>query len=309
MSISETDGPPEELTIVADRTMEGRSRRLQRLRSALVSRGVAHRILRVDRPSQARDPAREAVVAGARTVVAAGGDALLNGVVNGMMNGAPSSKDLYLGVVPGKEGNDLSKTFGLAMDVERAVAHVLSEGHYDLDVVKGRWRDGGEERRGYLVNVVQIGVAGASAAATRRVPRALGSGTRRFLGFWIGFAFAGESEVLVRAGRRSYEGPAHDVIVGNGQFASGGSRISPRSYPGDGLLDVLIMKGPRSDSFTKLPAIWKGEHLPSPDILEWRAASVSVDADRSLKIEADGSYVGSTPATFEVIPKALRLRV
>ena len=50
-----------------------------------------------------------------------------------------------------------------------------------------------------------------------------------------------------------YEGPAFNVIVGNAQFTSGGMRLSPRSYPGDGVLDVLVFKGPRSDAYTLLP--------------------------------------------------------
>jgi diacylglycerol kinase family enzyme len=36
---------------------------------------------------------------------------------------------------------------------------------------------------------------------------------------------------------------------------------------------------------------------------------VTVDADEPLPIEIDGEQPGTTPARFEVLPRALRLRV
>ena len=79
-----------------------------------------------------------------------------------------------------------------------------------------------------------------------------------------------------------YEGPAFNVIVGNAQFASGGMRLSPRSFPGDGVADVLVFTGPRSDAYTLLPAMYRhGDHVPHPHIREMRAKiRVSIDADR-----------------------------
>ena len=42
---------------------------------------------------------------------------------------------------------------------------------------------------------------------------------------------------------------------------------------------------------------------------ELKAAKVRVDADRSLPIEADGEVLGVTPATFEIIPEAIRVKI
>jgi diacylglycerol kinase family enzyme len=39
------------------------------------------------------------------------------------------------------------------------------------------------------------------------------------------------------------------------------------------------------------------------------ASAVTVDAQGHLPIELDGEQVGTTPATFEVVPGALRVRV
>jgi diacylglycerol kinase (ATP) len=86
-------------------------------------------------------------------------------------------------------------------------------------------------------------------------------------------------------------------------------QISPKSEPDDGVLDVLVMVGPKSDAFTMLPKIYRGTHLPHRNIVELRADHVRVDADPPFLVEADGESLGTTPATFEVIRNAIRVKV
>ncbi len=87
-------------------------------------------------------------------------------------------------------------------------------------------------------------------------------------------------------------------------------KVSPRSYPGDAVLDVLVFKGPKSDAFTLIPKIYRGDHVPNDHIEEFRVKSrLVVEADRPLPIEADGEVLGSTPATFEVLAEAIRMKL
>jgi diacylglycerol kinase family enzyme len=58
-----------------------------------------------------------------------------------------------------------------------------------------------------------------------------------------------------------------------------------------------------------MPKVFKGEHVPHPDIEEYKRVRCSITADRPLLIEADGEVLGTTPATFEVIPEAIGLKV
>jgi len=72
---------------------------------------------------------------------------------------------------------------------------------------------------------------------------------------------------------------------------------------------VLVMTGPKSDAYTTLPKVYRGTHLPHRDIAELRVSRLTVETDVPYPIEADGEMLGTTPATFEVIPGALRLKV
>src|SRR6185437_11521630 len=105
---------------------------------------------------------------------------------------------------------------------------------------------------------------------TRSLPASLGR-TRRFLGFWLALPTARPRRLELTGDRRTWEGQAHDVIVANGQYLGDGYRWAPRSWPSDGYLDVLVMTGPRSDAFTMLQKASLGEHVPSPNILEYKS--------------------------------------
>ena len=284
---------------------------LPELERNLRSRGLAYRIVRTQGPGDATRFAREALEGGGRFVVAVGGDGTVHEVVNGMMDGdGPLVEGAVLGVVAAGSGSDFIRTFGLPGDATRAASHLTGDNTYPLDLGRVRYTTpSGETASRYFVNVAEAGLGAAVTARAERMSARLGQ-SKYFVAFWRtlpGFKLA---EVRVQADRRSYEGPAYMVVVGNAQYYGGGMKVSPRSYPGDGVLDVLVFKGPKSDSFTLLPKIYRGEHVPNDHIEELRVKrAVSVDADRPLPIEADGEVLGTTPATFEVLAQPIAMKL
>jgi diacylglycerol kinase family enzyme len=72
---------------------------------------------------------------------------------------------------------------------------------------------------------------------------------------------------------------------------------------------LLIGDISKKDLVLTLPKIYRGTHLPHPKAELLRGASVSIDTPLPLPVELDGEQPGTTPASFEVVPNALRLRV
>ena len=102
----------------------------------------------------------------------------------------------------------------------------------------------------------------------------------------------------------------HDVVVANGRYFGGGMMMTPEAEPDDGLFDVLLIGDlTKRDLIVTLPKTYKGKHLPHPKAELLRGATVSVEAPEPLPIELDGEQPGTTPVRFDVVPKALRLRV
>jgi YegS/Rv2252/BmrU family lipid kinase len=299
------------LTLLVDpRAGRGRvGKELPEVERTLLARGLDFRVVQGP-PEEIRVRAGEALQAGDRFLVAVGDDRTVFEVVNGMIeDDRPVAPDAVLGVVPAGSGCDFARTFGVPGDATRAASALDGDALFPIDVARATYvgPGGGTESR-YVPGVAQVGMGAAMAARAERLPRALGR-ARYFAGFWVTLATFHAAETEVRAGSSRFAGQVRTVVVANCQYHGEGRRISPRSWPGDGLLDVLVMTGPRSDAFTTLPAIYRGEHLPDPNIVEMKGRSIHVEADRPLPLEADGAVLGTTPATFEVIRLAIRVKV
>jgi diacylglycerol kinase family enzyme len=302
------------LAVIADPTVGGGrvAEGLPSLRRELDALRVEHTLWIAADAGDATRRTRTALDEGHRYVAAVGDDGTVQDVVNGMFrDGQAIIEEPVLGVVAAHSGCDLVRSFGLPGDVVSAAGHLVGENTYPLDIVKiVSTGPDGEAIVRYSHNLAEVGLGAAAARRASTLPAWVGRG-RRFLGFWLAFARTRMAQVRIEADRRTYEGPAFNVVVANAQFSSGGLRLSPRSFPGDGVLDALVFRGPRSDAYTMLPRIYRhGDHVPDPHIHEMHARiRVAVEAERPLPIVADGEPLGTTPATFQILPGKVRLKL
>jgi diacylglycerol kinase (ATP) len=278
---------------------------------ALSTRGLEHRVLIADgTPTEAL--ATEALDGGHRYLVAVGDDATVQDVVNGMFrDGRPIRDEPVLGVIPGGDGCDLLRSFGLPADPNGAAAHLTGENTYGLDLMKvTATLDDGQEVTRLAHNLAQVGMGAQQVACAAKAPAWLG-GSRRFYGFWCGYLKTTPTAVTVEHDTRSWEGTTWNVVVANAQFTGGGLRLSPRSFPGDGILDALVFTGPRSGAYTQLPKLFRhGDHVPDPSIRELKARiRFRITAASPFPVLADGVPLGRTPVTFQVVPRPIRLKL
>jgi diacylglycerol kinase (ATP) len=282
---------------------------LPKVERVLRDEGLDYRIVRTTHPGHATEAARHALRSGERFLVAAGGDGTVHEVVNGMIqNGLPLAPDAVLGVVAAGSGCDFVRTFGLPGDAGSAARRLASGRVRAIDVGTVTCIDGGAERTRYFVNIAEAGLGGAVVARTARLGRFLGA-ARYAGGFWLTLPGFRPAPVRLDTDGHTSRWRAFNVVVANGRFYGGGMQISPKSDPGDGLLDVLVMTGPKSDAFSTLPKVYRGTHLPHRNIAELRAGEIRLDADRPFPVEADGEIVGTTPVSFGIIPGVIRLKV
>ncbi len=286
----------------------------------LTDAGLSYRIVRTTHPGHATEAARDALDRGERYLVAAGGDGTVHEVLNGMIaDDQPVARDAVLGVIAAGSGCDFVRSFGLPGDAVEAARHLAGDGVRLIDVGKVTFAgpgpgpgpgqgSGSAEVTRYFANIAEAGLGGAVVERTLRLPGFLG-GAKYFCGFWLTLPGFGPRTVRLDADGQEFTGRAFNVVVANCRFYGGGMQISPKSDPCDGTLEVLVMTGPKSDAFTTLPKVYRGTHLPHRHIAELRARRVRIEADPPLPIEADGEILGTTPATFEVIPRVIRIKV
>ncbi len=285
---------------------------LARLLVALDMHGIVPQVVMTRSAGDATRIARTAVTAGTRYVIAVGGDGTVHEVLNGLIDpgtGEHHGDDPVLGVVSSGSGCDLVRTFGLDRGPEVLARHLAGEATHRIDVGRIRLRaeDGTESVRLFL-NVAEVGFGGAVAASARRLPARLGP--RRYtLGIvaaWGGFRRI--PMVLTHDGGM-IEDRLCNVVVANGQFFGGGLKVAPRSLPDDGRFDLQAWGGSVTDVVRAARQLRDGSHLQRADVRSWPTASVSVEAGVALPVEADGELVGWSPASFDILPGALRLKV
>lgn len=285
---------------------------LARLLTALESHSIVPKVELTRCPGDATRIARTAVVGGGRFIIAVGGDGTVHEVVNGLIDaetGKHLGDDPVLGVVPSGSGCDLVRTFGLDRSPEVVARHLAGAATHRIDVGRIRLRsaDGTSTVRLFL-NIAEVGFGGAVAAAARRLPSRLGP--RRYT-LGIVAAWGGFRRIPMEVSHDGgvVEDALCNVVVANGQFFGGGLKVAPRSLPDDGRFDLQAWGGSVTDVVRAARQLRDGSHLQRPDVRSWPTATVTVHADVAMPVEADGELVGWSPASFDILPGALRLKV
>ena len=262
------------------------------------------------RPGEIAELARTAAESGAELLVAVGGDGTVNEAVSGLL--ASGQSDLpELAVLPRGTGTDFIRTFRIPTDLDGALEVALTGQARVIDAGKVAYRTwAGEEATGYFANVASAGMSGAVAQRANASSKALG-GKASFLWATLAvFARWRNTEIAVDVDGAGRSGLMYDVIVANCEYLAGGMHMCPGADPGDGLLDVLLIGDiTKTDLALTLPKVYRGTHLPHPKVEALQGRRVVVSAPTPLPVELDGEQPGTTPATFEVLPGALSLRV
>ena len=258
-----------------------------------------------ERPGHLTELAREAA-ADADLLVAVGGDGTVNEVVNGI-----AGLDVELALIPRGTGGDFVRTFGIPRKLDRAVEVALRGRTRAIDLGRGRYRSwAGEDEESYFANIASAGMSGAIAKRTNETSKALGGKVSYAWATVAVFSRWRSDEVRVRVDGTEQAGRMHDVIVANGRYLGGGMKMVPEAEPDDGLLDVLLIGDlTKRDLLLTMPKTYRGKHLPHPKATLLRGTTVEIEAPEPLPVELDGEQPGTTPVRFEIVPRALRLRV
>ena len=265
-----------------------------------------------ERPGHVAELVERATDAGAALLVAVGGDGTVNEAVNGLMRLRERGRELpELAVLPRGTGTDFVRTFRIPTRLDDAL-RIAREGRTrEIDAGRVEFRAwDGSDATAFFCNVASAGMSGAVAQRANTTSKAMG-GKASFL--WATLAVFGRwkpTEVEVEVDGATVNRSMYDVIVANCRYLAGGMHMTPQAEPDDGLFDVLLIGDiTRLDLALTLPKVYRGTHLPHPKAELLRGRSVSVRSPAPLPIELDGEQPGTTPVRFEVVPRALRLRV
>ena len=262
--------------------------------------GVACQVHEPSHGEPLLDRVREAVSAGCDLVVAAGGDGTVSAVADAL-----ASTETPLGIIPLGTANVLAGELGVPLDLEAACA--LLAGEHALTRIDAM-EVGGKHY------VTQVGV-GLDAEMIRDT---LGEHKRRF--GRVAYLWTAATRLigvqprrftLTVDGKTTHRRAMQILVANSGTLGSRPFRWGPGIHPGDGRLDVCVIRAQTLLDFLTIG--WhflRGQHHLSPGV-KYLAAfqSVTLSTRKPMPVQADGEIVGETPVTVTVVPGAVRVVV
>ncbi|HYM45917.1 MAG TPA: YegS/Rv2252/BmrU family lipid kinase [Solirubrobacteraceae bacterium] len=254
----------------------------------------------------ARELARQAASAG-ETVAVLSGDGMIGAVVD-VLREVPGA---VLGILPGGRGNDLARVLGIPEDPVAACATIAHGTPRAIDlgvVIDARSGEGGRA----FVGIASVGFDSDANRIANEAPSWLGGlvyayAALRALVSWRPARF--EIELDPPGERRGFTG--YSVGAANSKAYGGGMRAAPDALLDDGLLEVVVLESVSKLTFVTriLPRVFKGTHVQLTCVRAFRAAEVSISADRPFAMYADGDPIGELPVRVRALQGAVTVLV
>jgi len=269
-----------------------------------------------ERAGDASVIARRAVVEeGYEMVVAMGGDGTISEVVDGLFTEqGPVQPEAVLGVLPFGTGGDFRKTMGVSKKLPVGAASLRGRSTRTIDVGRLSFADNqGQPRVRHYINIASFGIGGLVDQLVNNSTKAFGGRVSFAVATFRAMRRFTPQRARVRLdGGEPQEVTLHNIAVANGQYFGGGMWIAPEAQLDDGKFDVVTLGAmTMSDLIFRMNRVYKGKHLELPQVSQTRAARVEaepVDPDEAILLDVDGETPGKLPATFDLLPKTLRLK-
>jgi YegS/Rv2252/BmrU family lipid kinase len=255
--------------------------------------------------------AREEATAGRGLIVAMGGDGTISEVADGLLAAGGRSE---LGIIPRGTGGDFRRSLDLDDDVGEAARRIREKPARTIDAgLVSFVADDGSQAERHFINVVSLGFSSDVARRANASSKRLG-GRVAFLSATVRSLVAYDNvDVVVSLD----DGPERRMrlvlaAVGNGRFFGGGMKICPEAILDDGLFDLVTVGDlGRIGAMANMHRLYSGNHLTMQEVQGTRLRRMKVvPAEREAKIplEIDGETPGHLPASFQLLPGALRVR-
>ena len=241
-------------------------------------------------------------------IAALGGDGTVNEVANGLM-AVELGERPALATLPVGTGNDVALAFGLA-HFESAIDALANGRTRTMDVIRVQLiRDEKPVTRHALLFVAAGFAAEVIRKTSSRVKRIFGRRFSYSVGLFRALASFRAPEFMVKWNGQEKQETMFQVCAGNTEFAAGGvMRISPGALPDDGLLNIsLVGELSRMQIIRQFASILSGRYVEDERVDYFTGKRLEIDAVPAAEIQADGDIIGTTPATIDLLPDALRL--
>ena len=265
------------------------------------------------RQGHATDLTRHGIRDGYEMIVSVGGDGTNNEVVNGFFeNGEAINPEAVFSSISMGTGGDLRRTLGTPAGYRDGAPILAGDATRRIDVGHMTITDhsGAPVDRCFL-NITSFGIGGEVDARVNATTKVFGGFTSFMwgaLGAMIGYK--NKTVRLTIDDRVLEEQPVFNVAVANGQYHGGGMHVAPYAKMDDGLFDIVVIGNLTwGERIREMGKIYTGAHVHHKKVEYCTARKVIAESSETVLLDVDGEAPGKLPATFEILPSALRVKI
>lgn len=274
--------------------------------------GISYTIRFTERRGHATLLAEEAVLRGQRRILGIGGDGTSHEIINGIMQqqAVPSAEIMYA-LLPIGTGNDWARTYQLSKDPKQRLQNLLEEKTVLQDVGLVQYQtEAGETAQRYFANVAGMAYD-AYLCKIMQARRAPVQSQLIYLALITQYIFKYNlTEAQIRYDDKTVQDFFYTINVGICRYSGGGMQLVPQAIPDDGMLALTYARRiPKLEVLLQTRRFYNGTLLSHSKVTGATVKSLEVNhvGETPTLVEADGEFLGQTPATFSVLEKALKV--
>lgn len=249
--------------------------------------------------------ARDLIEHGYKYMIAVGGDGTLNEVINGVLSSPVPTNNLpAIGMLQKGSANDFSRTATNNNSVKHLKELIDNQSFRKIDI--GKVVQDKEEQPRFFINIAGLGL-GPEVVQHMGNNKRLGPRISYFKSIIETFTKYKRKNITCKTDDWEWRGDLLQMAVGNGKFFGNGICVCPDAKIDDGLFNIALF-GELSimDYLKNLGNLKKGIKISHKDAHYFTAKEIRIENTKGVcGIETDGEYVGTTPVTISVVPKAI----
>lgn len=257
--------------------------------------------------------AKEAVLNGYTHLAAVGGDGTAHEVVNGMLlqTQIPSEK-LTFAIIPVGTGNDWIRTHQIPRHYKKAVLLLAAGNTKKHDVGKITYHtDKGEQKERYFINIAGLAYDAFVTKATQAKRPVWGKGQLYYLYLILKCMTSFKpTPITIELDDKKLVHDFYNVTIGQCRYNGGGTQLVPHAIPDDGLFALTLFKDIRPiDLIVNTTKLYNGSIIHHKEAIHTQAKYIKLTTpvEQPAYIEADGEWLGQTPATISMLHQAINI--
>ncbi|HRG84206.1 MAG TPA: diacylglycerol kinase family lipid kinase [Chitinophagales bacterium] len=252
---------------------------------------------------------KQAVDDGFQHFMIIGGDGTANDVINGIFNSTGQPENFVVAMIPAGTGNDWVRTIGEYKNIMEIPEKLQSGNTFLQDVGLVTFQKENATRTRYFINIAGLGFEGQVAKKLYEKDGLLkGTKLQYQLAILQSLFVYKHTRLTLTVDGVTQSQTGLSIAAGICKYNGGGLKQLPNAIIDDGLLDMTVIGSmTKLQMVMNLPKLRNGSHVKLKSVNTFRGKTITINSEPPIYLDADGEFLGTTPVTISLIPKAIQV--